>query len=107
MIKSLKIGGHDYKIRRLKLGTEWGYVEPEHTRITLCNTGVTKRRQMITLLHESIHAVLHEYGISQYYTESSEEQTTKSLETGIVRLIMDNPQFSRDLIKSLLETKRK
>ncbi len=103
MVESLQIGAHKYNIKRTNLGTNWGYVEPEHTRIVLSTVNVSKRRQMISLLHEAIHATLAEYGLNGFFNEASEELATQSLETGLSRLFIDNKQFSRELLKELLK----
>ena len=110
MIKSLRVGAHDYPVRLITSNVSFGYSVHEDTggrkpRIEI-NRASDKRQRTITLLHEAIHCLLREYGLRDLCkTEHGEEGVARLLECAIVQLFVQNPLFVRELMVQLINKK--
>jgi len=101
MVKSLKIAASCYTVSEVaKAGADFGTCDHimRHIRI---NKRMSKRDRQMTLLHEAIHAICQEYGISQYFAGEAEELVVRSLEVGVANLFRENKAFARELIETL------
>lgn len=100
-MKSLRIGVHDIPVIQDKQLREHGqYNEDPMPEIRLgksCHKPSTFRTA--TLLHEAMHAMLAQAGVSDRLGEDTEELVVRCLEIGVIRLIQDNPEFSNELLK--------
>ena len=100
MVRSLKIAATVYQVSEIATGDDFGSCDHRARRIQI-RKSQKKRDKMLTLLHESIHAVCEEYGLSQYFRGESEELMVRSLEIGIAMLLVENKAFAKELIKTL------
>jgi len=103
MIKSLKIAASSYTVSEVaNAGADFGTCDHIMRHIRIKKT-LSKRDRHMTLLHEAIHAVCQEYGISQYFAGEAEELVVRSLEVGVANLFTENKAFARELIQALTE----
>ena len=95
--KHIKVGGLDYKIKK-KPRIIWedgelsGQITYHKTKILLSEQN-SEQYEVVTLLHEAIHAIFHLAGMEQ------EERTVEVLATGIFMLLRDNPWFAELIMK--------
>lgn len=67
-------------------GSVWGYTSYESASIIL-RKGLKKQQREKTLVHEVMHALLHEMGQFEY---CADEELICTLETGIYQVLKDN-----------------
>lgn len=72
------------KVKQLKIEGDCSY-ELKRIRVNTRN----KDEAAHTLLHEVLHAVIHEYELNI----RSEERVVKTLENALMQVIRDNPKF--------------
>jgi|TARA_R100001530_G_scaffold3596_3_gene5261 Zn-dependent peptidase ImmA (M78 family) len=100
MIKKIRVGATTYKVRKKKLGSIWGYTDFEEEKIFI-DSRAKDRQQVSTLLHEALHAMIAEYGINYTLDHNQDESLVRTLESGIVQLILRNKEFTEELVASL------
>lgn len=98
MIKSLRVGPTEYKVRRKHTGSVWGWMDSEKNEIWIHHK-IEPKQRLATELHEAIHAVVAEYGINSLLTDDGEECMVKVLEAALLQLFMQNKAFTKELLK--------
>lgn len=99
MLKKLKLNGTTYKVIEVENlldsnGEErlQGYFEPKKLTISIDKDNPDPYRM---LLHELLHAVCMEYNLKS----PEEELIVSVMESGVVSLLRNNPQFVKELMK--------
>lgn len=100
MIKQLRIGPVTYRVVEKKLNNAFGQLDRQSHVISFdpkyCNT---KKERYITVLHEALHGITDQSGINQVLAD--DELVVRIMENFICILLKDNPEFTRELVKSL------
>lgn len=97
----IKIGGINYSVikkNNLEDNNEpvWGMVSYENSNIYIRkNLSLQKQRQ--TIIHEALHAMLHESGLDDY---ANDEKIVTPLGNVLFEFINDNAQLVRKLNRS-------
>lgn len=99
MVKQLRIGPITYKVVKKKLAGSWGQIDTAKRVIYVDSSN--SKEQMMTLLHEALHGVANQSGLSQVMGDLGEEIIVRSFENFICMLLKDNPAFTKQLIESL------
>ena len=100
MVKSLRVGAHKYRVKRKNLGTLAGLCNVSK-RIIYIDPDSKGQRGTEALLHEALHAVVNEYGITYGLSENEEEFLVRVLESGLLQLFLGNKKFTKDILKKL------
>lgn len=79
-----------------------GYTDSTH-RIIRINSDLDRRRQLSTMVHEYVHAILHVSGVGNVLTDELEEVIAQSIEHGIMQLL---GQLGPELVKAAKEGKK-
>ncbi len=95
----IRVGHDTYKIVYKDIA-EWGICFTDKKEIWI-KKSATKRQKVLTKLHEAIHAVVAAYGIDHTLPDEMEEIYVRVLEVGIAKMIIDNKQFSKELLEEL------
>lgn len=105
--KTLKIGALDYKfqvVKELKEAdgtTSWGEIEYETYTISAERVQPSAASAADTLLHEILHAIWRETSLNETIDAEVEEKIVRTLTTGLVGVLRDNPAVVRWLAKRL------
>lgn len=97
---SVKIGGIKYPIIKEKNLKDkkvpvWGMTKYEDSEICVNkDLGIQKQNQ--TIIHESLHAMLHEAGLDDY---ANDEKIVLTLGNIFYQFIKDNPRVVKQLTK--------
>ena len=75
--------GRDYSVRRKRM-REYGLCDFDHGIIWI-RTGLNYEDAHSTLLHEVVHAVLHESGAQFQFTDELTESLVRAIEHGMWR----------------------
>jgi hypothetical protein len=79
---------------------EYGRFESEK-EVIFVRRGLSPYVRSRTELHEVLHAIWDEYDLPRDY----EETCVRRLESGLVAFFLDNPEYGRKLIDTLLKAK--
>jgi hypothetical protein len=79
---------------------EYGRFEAEKETIFV-RKGLTPYVRSRTELHEILHAIWDEYDLPREY----EETCVRRLESGLVAFFLDNPEYGRRLVSTLIRSK--
>lgn len=79
---------------------EYGRFEAEKESI-LVRRGMSDYVRSRTELHEILHAIWDEYDLPRDY----EETCVRRLESGLVAFFLDNPEYGRRLVDTLIKAK--
>ncbi|MBZ5988175.1 hypothetical protein [Leuconostoc gasicomitatum] len=66
--KKIKVGGINYELIAKKLRRQesiWEFVEYENSKIYV-RSNISKQKRLQTIIHKSLHAMLHECGLDDY-----------------------------------------
>lgn len=91
-----KIGGLTYKIKFIgqvkdKEDNEfWGIIEPHNLEIKICSK-CPKERQMLTIVHETLHGISNEYDLNL-----SENKITR-LGSALFAFMKDNKKLIEEI----------
>lgn len=99
--KRLRINGNSYRVSFLPeeaLPDALGQHHADSATIEV-RKGLTPFIEKDTLLHEVFHAIRSAQGFE--YGEAVEEGYVRSLATGLVGVLQDNPSFAKWLIESI------
>jgi len=96
MLKTIKIGPHDWTIKLFGIkdadkNGEWGYCHKEELTIGILK-GLTGSQTAEVLLHEIIHAIHDHFRLKGKVTE---EKSTDLVSTGLTMVFKDNPEFKK------------
>lgn len=94
--KNINIGAHQYQVVLTDAIDDFGSCENIKGRI-LINKTAPKSFQEETLIHESIHAIFDQTGISRGLNDEEEEKLVQPLGHAIYQLIKDNPEVFTNL----------
>jgi len=92
---NVRVLGRNYRIIRKELQNEYGVCDNTKGTITIA-TGQDSFGEKDTLLHEIMHAILHQQGYHHAY--KLEESFVRPLATGIITVLQDNPALAKALI---------
>lgn len=97
-LNKVKIGGNEYTFEYLndpKHGDAnvYGYITYGNRRIVLQKNMPNNTQHLNTLLHEIIHGVLEERGVTH------KEELVVHLGNGLTQLLRDNPSLRREIDK--------
>lgn len=100
-MKKIKIGGIFYQIKRERNLEDanqsvWGVTQYEESLIKI-REGMSKQKEEQTLIHESLHAMLHESGIDNL---ANDENLVTPLGNMLYQFITDNPQMINRIIST-------
>lgn len=86
MINSITILGRVYPIVYEDLSAEniWGEHCQDELNIRIHND-LTDEQTRTTILHEALHAILHESGLNRCLTKKLEESICRAIENGLFR----------------------
>lgn len=93
---TLRIGYQDVKITTGKFNHEEDAGKYHDLDAEICvNTNLSKREILCTLLHETLHACFHTYGIrdSGLIPERTEEYLATVLSQAMSQIFRDNPKL--------------
>ncbi|WP_349516253.1 ImmA/IrrE family metallo-endopeptidase [Leuconostoc suionicum] len=93
-MKKIKVGGINYELivkENLEDKNEsvWGFVEYESSKIYV-RSNISKQKKLQTVVHESLHAMLHESGLDDY---ANDEKIVTPLSNMLHQFIVDNPSL--------------
>jgi hypothetical protein len=91
--KSLKIGAFDWKIKQDKDVSMEGniYGSTHHSTQTLFfDPSMTQQKAEECLIHESLHAIWWQTGLSKRHDQKIEEEIVHALAHGIYQVLKDN-----------------
>lgn len=95
---SIKIAGQNYKVESMP--KKWvhhtdtyGQCDTEHLAIHLA-TNIPESRKGETLLHEVLHAIYYEYGLSHV---NDEEGIVSLLSVGLYQVLKDNEELRGEI----------
>lgn len=90
-MNSVKIGGITYTIKREEIechnGIQFGEVNYGTTQITINNVKVNEQKQEQTLMHEMVHAMMHEAGLDEL---SNDEVIVNQLGILLYQVLKEN-----------------
>ena len=90
-METIKIGGIDYVVKYEEIecadGIQFGSVRYDKTEIVINDVKVTKQKQDQTLMHELIHAMLHEVGLDEL---SNDEVVVNQIGIILYQVLKDN-----------------
>ena len=94
MIKSLRIGCRKYSVQEwadseMMTTDSYGQCDKQRGVIYIC-THLDPIVVADTFLHEIMHAIWHEYNLQD---SDQEERIVHTLSTGLVQVMLDNPQL--------------
>ncbi|MBS1007765.1 ImmA/IrrE family metallo-endopeptidase [Leuconostoc suionicum] len=97
-MKKIKVGGINYELiakENLEDKNEsvWGFVEYESSKIYV-RSNISKQKQLQTIIHESLHAMLHESGLDDY---ANDEKIVTPLSNMLYQFLKDNPSLLNEL----------
>lgn len=100
--KMLKIGYQDIKIipGEFNLDGDLGAYRDEESEIYI-NTTKPKREILNTLLHETLHAICHNYGLRESMECKEEEKLVSVLANGLTQTFVTNPELLAWLTKNI------
>jgi len=81
--KTIQILGREYKIRRRRM-KDYAGVDPD-ARIIWIRSGVNDETARECLLHEVLHAILHQSGNNYQLDAKQEEAIVRSIEHGLTQ----------------------
>ncbi|MFT8477705.1 MAG: hypothetical protein ABF682_09910 [Liquorilactobacillus sp.] len=93
-MKKIKIGGIIYKIESVENLEDnnqsvWGVTEYENASISI-RKSMDKQKYYQTLIHESLHGMLHEAGVDNL---ANDESLVTPLGNMLYQFIIDNPKL--------------
>ena len=94
LVSKLKIGGIIYAVGIVKrLEDEgqalWGCTDYPKTKIKI-SKGINKQKQIQTLIHEIVHAAMHEAGLDE---QCNDEKIVNPLGLVLYQVLNDNPEL--------------
>lgn len=97
-MKKIKVGGINYELiakENLEDKNEsvWGFVEYESSKIYV-RSNISKQKQLQTIIHESLHAILHESGLDDY---ANDEKIVTPLFNMLHQFLKENPSLLNEL----------
>lgn len=97
-MKKIKVGGIDYELiakENLEDKNEsvWGFVEYESSKIYV-RSNIARQKKLQTVIHESLHAMLHESGLDNY---ANDEKIVTPLSNMLHQFLKDNPSLLNEL----------
>lgn len=85
--ETLVILGEEFQVLKAKMKDAVGDTQPGHRKIRIdCSQHDSQDEVDSTLLHETIHAILHIAGVSNLIKEKEEEAIVVALEHGLHKL---------------------
>lgn len=88
---SIKIGGITYAIKREEIecnnGIQFGEIDYGKTQITINDVKVVRQKQDQTLMHEMIHAIMHEAGLDEL---NNDETVVNQLGIVLYQVLKEN-----------------
>ena len=96
-MKKIKIGGIHYDLAQQdnledKNESVWGFVEYENSIIHI-RGNMSKQKKAQTVIHESLHAMLHEAGLDDV---ANDEKLVTPLGNMIYQFIKENPELMNE-----------
>ncbi len=101
-IKSVRVGPSDYSVEYKSNIDYSGLTDREMQRIYIADVGSEKYKTN-TLIHEILHAIFYEQGLTNEYKMKDEERIVLNLANGLHQFLRDNPKQFETILRDIRE----
>lgn len=78
-----------------------GRIDYDKNLIEITTDEVGENQQALTLMHEIVHGIVHERGITNLIADKDQETVVDQFAKGVTNLIRDNPELIKHISQAL------